>query len=146
MSTPVRIRFKIGAYTPATMPMARLAKYLDNLASFLGEPNSVHLMNIEASSTVPVVEIDREAYPKVKERTADTLNGQTPESVRRARRAIEQDLAEDNADYGDLVDEDGAVLVRFLGANETSEPAYGPFSQLGTLDGVPIVADHRRKE
>ena len=59
---PVQLRFKIGAYSPATMPMARLARYLDNLATVLGEPSSVHLVSVEDGSTVPVVAVAREAY------------------------------------------------------------------------------------
>ena len=33
----------------------------------------------------------------------------------------------------------GARILRFAGATRVEEPEYGPFSQPGTLDGVPIV-------
>ena len=33
-------RFSIDAYTPATMPMARLAEYMAQLALILGEPGA----------------------------------------------------------------------------------------------------------
>ena len=63
----VELRFKINAYSPTTMPMVRLARYLDNLATVLGETNSVHLVSVEEGSTVPVLTVDWEAYPKLRQ-------------------------------------------------------------------------------
>ena len=140
---PVQLRFKIGAYSPATMPMARLARYLDNLATVLGEPSSVHLVSVEDGSTVPVVAVDREAYPKLRTRANALRDGDGPARVLQARRAIEDDLSADNAAYAELVDEDGARILRFAGETRNDEPEYGPFSQPGTLDGVPIVVGGR---
>ena len=140
---PVQLRFKIGAYSPATMPMARLARYLDNLATVLGETNSVHLVSVEDGSTVPVVAVQWEAYPKLKKRADAVRNGEGPANVLHARRAIEDDLSADNAEYAELVDEHGARILRFAGEARTDEPEYGPFSQPGTLDGVPIVVGGR---
>ena len=139
MFEPVRLRFKIHAYTPATMPMARLAKYLDNLAALLGETKSVHLVDIEEGTTTPVLDVEWEAYPKLRQRASDVRSGEGPESAQRARRIIEQCLAEDNAAYGDLLDESNVNLVRFIGTSHSGAPEYGPFTQSGTLDGVPIA-------
>ena len=135
----VELRFKIDAYSAATMPMARLARYLDNLATVLGETNSVHLVSVEAESTVPVLTVEREAYAKVRQRATEVRNQDGPAHVQKARRAIEDDLAADNAAQAELVDEDGTRILRFAGATRSDEPEYGPFSQPGTLDGVPIV-------
>ena len=135
----VALRFKINAYSPTTMPMARLARYLDNLATVLGETNSVHLVSIEEGSTVPVLKIDWEAYPKLRHRANEVRNREGSAHVLKARRAIEDDLAADNAESAELVDEEGARILRFAGATRVEEPEYGPFSQPGTLDGVPIV-------
>ena len=140
---PVELRFTIGAYSPATMPMARLARYLDNLATVLGETNSVHLVSVQNGSTVPVVVVDSEAYPKVRKRTDALRNGEGPAQALEARKAIEEDLSADHVGYADLVDEDGARLLRFAGEVRTDEPRYGPFSEPGTLDGVPIVVGGR---
>ena len=139
LATPVELRFEIGAYSPATMPMARLARYLDNLANVLGETSSVHLMSIEDGSTVPIVAVEWEAYPKVRKRATDVRNHEGPELAQRAMRTIERDLAADNAKYGDLVDAHGTRILRFVGTTRTDPPEYGPFSHQGTLDGVPIV-------
>ena len=54
--------FKIEAFTPETMPMARLAKYLTELAAILGESKSVHLIRIESGSTALVHKIEHRGH------------------------------------------------------------------------------------
>lgn len=139
MLEPVRLRFKIHAYTPSTIPMGRLAKYLQHLATLLGETKCVHLVNIEEGTTTSVLDVEREAYPTVMERTKAVRNGDGPESAQKAKRIIEQCLVEDNAPYGHLLDESDTNLMDFIGANIIGDPEYGPFAQYGTLDGVPIA-------
>ena len=139
MVTRVEFRFEIKAYTPGTMPMIRLARYLQNIATVIGEAQSVHLVRLEGGSTVPVVAVDWESVPKVKKRANDVRNNEGPKEARAAKLAIEKDLANDNAEYGDLLDPQGGRILRFFGAKRKAEPEYGPFSQPGTLDGVPIV-------
>lgn len=43
--------FWIDAYTPATIPMERLAEYLTALAKMLGHGGSVHFNRLEKGST-----------------------------------------------------------------------------------------------
>ena len=140
---PVELRFTIGAYSPTTMPMARLARYLDNLAAVLGETDSVHVVSVEDGSTVPVVVVDPDAYPKVRKRAEALRNGDAPPRAIEARKAIEDDLSTDQVDHADLVDEHGARLLRFAREIRTDGTEYGPFSQPGTVDGVPIVVGGR---
>jgi hypothetical protein len=121
------------------MPLERLARYLDNLAILLGEAKSVHLVRIDGGSTVPVVSVDWEAVPKVKKRANDVRNNEGPAEARRAKLAIEKDLADDNAKYGELLDQHGGRILRFPGREKVVDPEFGPFNQPGTLDGVPIV-------
>jgi hypothetical protein len=139
MVNPLEFRFEIKAYSPNTMPMARLARYLQNLANVLGEPQSVHLVRLEAGSTIPVLAVDWESVPKVQKRAVDVRNNEGPKEARAAKLTIERDLAEDNAEYGDLLDPQGARILHFSGVSRVGEPEYGPFSQPGTLDGIPIV-------
>lgn len=139
MVPPVEFRFEIKAYSPETMPLDRLAQYLDSIATLLGEARSVHLRRIDGGSTVPVLAVDWESVPKVKKRANDVRNDEGPEEAKRAKRTIERYLAEDNADYGDLVDHHGARVLRFPGRQKQVDQEFGPFSQPGTLDGVPIV-------
>ena len=135
----VQLRFEIGAYSPTTMPMVRLARYLDHLATVLGETRSVHLVSVDEGSTVPVLAVDPEAYGKVRQRAAEVRNKEASPAVLKASRAIETDLATDNARYADVVDDHGTRILRFAGAPRCDDPEYGPFSQPGTLDGIPIV-------
>src|SRR5262245_31363298 len=75
--------FKIDAYSPQTMPLARLAEYLRDIATLFGESERVHLIRIRKGSTVPVLLIEREAEPKVRERLdAVRRNDGPPEAMR----------------------------------------------------------------
>lgn len=139
MANPVEFRFEIKAYSPDTIPLERLARYLENLATLLGEPKNVHLVRVEGGSTVPVVRIDWESVPKVKKRVNDVRNNEGPAEARKAKAAIERDLAEDNAKYGELFDQHGGRVIHFPGREKFRETEFGPFNQFGTLDGVPIV-------
>lgn len=139
MVGPVEFRFEIKAYSPQTMPMERLARYLEHLAAILGETKNVHLLRIEPGSTVPILAVDWESVPKVKKRANDVRNNEGPAEARAAKKALEKDLADDNAEYGDLIDHHGGRVIRFPGRDRNEEPEYGPFNQPGTLDGVPIV-------
>lgn len=105
----VQLRFEIGAYSPKTMPMARLARYLDNLATVLGEIRSVHLVSVDEGSTVPVLAVDPEAYGKVRQRAAEVHNKEAPPGVLKASRAIEADLAAENARHADVIDHQGTL-------------------------------------
>lgn len=61
-------RFEIDAFSPTTIPMSRLAEYISDLAKMFGNNNSVHLLKIEQGSTVPVIMVEWEAEPKVRDR------------------------------------------------------------------------------
>jgi hypothetical protein len=139
MASPVEFRFEIKAYTPETIPLERLAFYLERIATLLGESKNVHLLRIEGGSTVPVFRIDWESVPKVKKRVNDVRNNEGPAEARNAKIAIERALAEDNAPYGELIDHHGGRVIHFPGRDKFRETEYGPFNQAGTLDGVPIV-------
>src|SRR5450755_4721417 len=86
--TGTEFRFSIDAYTPETMPMARLAEYMKQLAEILGEPGAVHFERLETGSTVLVHKVEREAVPKVRERTAAVQRGDAPRDALRAFHAV----------------------------------------------------------
>ncbi len=99
-STPAggeEYRFKIDAFTPDTLPMARLAEYMASLAELLGEPTAVHFKKLEAGSTILVQRIDREAVPKVRQRTSAVRRGDASQDATRAFKAINKLLRDDNA-------------------------------------------------
>ena len=71
-------QFKIDAYTPETIPMARLSEYMGQLALLLGEPAAVHFRKLTRGSTVLNAKIDREAAPKVRDRVVRVRAADAP--------------------------------------------------------------------
>lgn len=133
-SKPDEFRFKIEAYTPETMPMARLAEYLAELATVLGEEHSVHLLRIEPGSTALVHRIDREAIPKVKARARSVARGDGPEEAERSYRNINRYLRQDNAKAVFRKGIRGAKIIEFPGTEEAEEE-FPSVSQAGSLSG-----------
>ena len=130
-------RFKIDAYTPETIPMARLAEYLADLAIILGNRERVHFNRVEPGSTVPVVRVEWEAEPKVRERIRAVKLKEAPEDALRAARNIDRRLADDNA-VGALLDPAGTKIFKFSGRELLTKLAFGPISQAGIFQGIPI--------
>lgn len=139
MDTTHEYKYKIDAYTPATMPMSRLAEYMQDLATLLGEKEHVHFVRLDPGSTVLVQQIDRESVPKVRERISaiDVVEGEGPEDALHAFKALERRLAEDNA-TGHLYQDDGSEIIHFPGCEKAKPLTFGAFTQPGTLDGLLI--------
>lgn len=132
--TGAEYRFKIDAYTPDTMPMARLAEYMAELATILGEPTAVHFERLEASSTVLVHRIEREAVPKVRARVASVRRGDAPADAERAFKAVNRMLREDDGVAALADRKGGAIIIRFPGRDEVQE-AYPQVREYGSIDG-----------
>ena len=58
------------SYTPATLPMWRLAEYLSDLAIVLGERDHVHFVELRDSSSAIRHAVDAPAIPKVRTRNS----------------------------------------------------------------------------
>ncbi len=125
-------RLKIDAYTPETMPMARLAEYITNLAEVLGEPNAVHFARLEPGSTAVVARIEREAIPKIQERTRAVRRGDAPRDAIRAYHRINKLLQADNG-VGRLEDKKASLILRFPG-REASEEYFPSVRQHGSIE------------
>jgi hypothetical protein len=137
MAIGYEYRFRIDAFTPATMPMARLAEYMSSLASLLGHPEHVHFVRLEASSVVLVQMIEREAAPKVASRVQSVGRGEGPPDALKAFRELDDKLAQDNA-IAVLFEPTGAEIIKFRGRERPKPLVYGSFRQQGSLDGVLI--------
>ena len=125
-------RFRIDAYTPATIPMARLGEYMTQLAAALGEEASVHFVRLEAGSTTLVQRIEREAIPKVHSRTEAIRRGDAPRAALRAYRMINRFLRED--DGAARLTAPSGVVLDFPGRGEVTD-ADAFVKQEGTVDG-----------
>ena len=131
------LRFKIDAFRPETLPMARLAEYLTQLAVILGETRSVHLVRIEGGSTVLVHEVDHAVVPAVESRIAAVREGGVPPAARRAFRKMNGHLAEDDARASLHSGDTDSQLLVFPGRAE-SEGDLRPPKQRGTVSGVVV--------
>lgn len=125
----------IGAYSPETMPMGRLAQYMGDLATLLGEERSVHFVNVLPGSAKLVHRVEREADPKVRTRVARARAGLGPAEPIKAVRSINRRLKEDNG--GGKLHANGAEIIQFPGKAE-SESISGSVSGDSTLDGIVV--------
>ena len=130
-------RFEIDAFTPTTIPMARLAEYVSDLAKIFGNNSYVHLARIEAGSTVPIVLVDWEAEPKVRERLKAIRTHEALEEAQQAAKDIDRRLLQDNAKAA-LVDPTGGKILRFCGRENATKLEFGPITQPGVFQGTPI--------
>jgi len=128
--------FWIDAFTPATIPMARLAEYMVELATMLGEPGSVHFVRLKRGSTGIVHRIRSEAVPKVRERAKAVRRGDAPRDALRAYEKVNKMLMDDNG-TGALKEGEGAVIVPFPG-RLNAEEKYSSIRERGTIDGEII--------
>jgi hypothetical protein len=127
---------KIDAYSPATIPMHRLAEYMADLAAILGEHKSVHFVAVKKGSLRLVAAVEREAEPKIRRRILDAISGDDTESSRAIAR-INRRLADDNG-TANFTDPSKTNLIEFPGVNRFCQPQLGPFNQSGTVDGIVI--------
>jgi hypothetical protein len=130
-------RFKIDAYTPDTIPMARLAEYMAQLAEILGEKASVHFKKLVAGSTVVVSRIQREAVPKVTARAAAVRRGDAPRDALRAYRTVNKMLRDDDGVGSFASAASNRPLIRFPGRDEKEEQ-FTSVREQGTLDGIVV--------
>jgi hypothetical protein len=120
------------------MPMALLADYLDDLAILLGEDKSVHLIGIEDGSHTSVMRIEREAEPKVRAQLKEVERENAALPIMDAYARLNARLRRDNA-TGTFVGPKGADILFFPGNEPTTDLEYGPVTQAGTLDGIPML-------
>ena len=128
-------KFKIAnSYTPQTLPMERLAAYMNAFARLLGEKANVHFADVEEGSAVLVAAVDEPARPKVRERVVSLRTGAATEDTRRAFNDLDELLRSDNA-TGLLTGDKTAEIVSFPGRSRPEPLKYGPFRQEGSLQG-----------
>ncbi len=138
-------RFHIDAFSPETIPLERLAEYLGYIARIFGEKESVHFVRLEGGSTTPILRVDREALPKVRERIDLMRVGEDPIDSRAAIHELNKRLAEDNA-TGVLVDPLSAKVLRFPGREAANHVQFGPLSESGSFEGIPIKVGGERQD
>jgi hypothetical protein len=134
-----RYTLYIKAYTPETIPMARLAQYMQNLAALLGHDTAVHFDTLKPGSTQIVAKIEHENVPKVARHLALVKSGQASGQASKAQTEIDRLLAEDNA-TGYVYEDEAytAQIIAFPGVTRPKPATFGPLNQEGSLDGILI--------
>ena len=130
-------RFAIDAYNVGSLPMARLAEYMADLARLFGHADHVHFDGFEADGAVLVQRVDQQAGPAVRERLRSASQNGTPVDVAEPLKAINLRLAKDKAS-GSLREAGGHEVIHFPGCKQHQPRTFGPFRQQGTFDGMLI--------
>jgi hypothetical protein len=125
--------FRIDSFTPDTLPMARLAQYLAELAALLGESDRVHFRELKRGSAQVVAAVESVAAPKVLQRVKRAESADLDDEVRASFENLNTLLAEDNA-VG-TIKRGTAVILKFPGREQPLPEKIGPFSQQTELIG-----------
>lgn len=136
--------FRIDAFTPETIPMARLARYLAELSNLVGHNQSTHFERLETGSARVVYKIDAVEAPKVEQRLARACDPDAPIDLSKAFYALDSLLAEDNA-VGELSNSTGAVIIPFPGRDRPKALNFPAFRQEGSIDGQIVSIGGRDK-
>lgn len=135
---PSEYVFRIDAFTPDTLPMARLAEYLAALAKMLGHPEHTHFVRVEEGSAKLVHKVDPVDAPKVEIRLNNVRIGSGTKDAMAAKQTLEELLANDNA-VGTLNEaRTGRVIVPFVGRNRVKPLTFPPFREDTTIDGQVV--------
>jgi len=134
-------RFKIEGkvngveLTPLTIPLARLALYLVDLAQLLGHRESVHLVAVQEGSTQPIIYVDALEESRVTERVRYAQRGAGPRDANWAYKKIDAKLRKDNASASIINVSQKAEVVEFPGIKTDLPQAYGPIKERASLVG-----------
>lgn len=125
---------RIDIFTPATLPMARLAEYMAALADLVGFKETTHFDRLDSGSARLVSWIEPQDAPKVENRLLSIGAGQAAKDVEKAFKAIDDMLAADNA-TGELTNPVGQVVIPFPGRTRPKLLTFPAFNQDGSIDG-----------
>ena len=137
-----RLIFYIDAYSPDSIPMAKLAEYMADFASLLGRDHAVHFAGLQKGSTKIAARVEFEDVPKVTARLNEIRRGNSTKDTAKIFDQIDNRLANDNAIGRVYVErEQGELneLLAFPGRTRPKAQSYGPFNQEGHLDGLLIA-------
>jgi hypothetical protein len=147
MNDDKHLIFYIDAYSPKTIPMAKLAEYMADFAALLGEDNAVHFSGLKEGSTQLLAVVEFEDVPKVTTRLHDIRRGNPPRDALKIFEQIDKRLANDNATGRIFVEAEESVapveLLTFPGRDRPKAQSYGPFTQESNLDGILIAVGGR---
>jgi hypothetical protein len=121
--------------TPTTIPLARLALYLADLAQLLGHSESVHLIKIEEGSAQPVFYVDADEESRITTQVQQAKRGLGPSKANRAYKKLDNKLREDNASATFVNISEQAEVIEFPGINLHVPDIYGPIKEQASIVG-----------
>jgi hypothetical protein len=134
-------RFKIDGeidgvkITPYTMPLARLALYLVDLAQLLGHNGSVHLLKVDEGSAEPVFFVDPEEESRIIHQIRNAQKGMGPRNANRAYKKLDSKLRHDNA-TGRIFDAaEKAEIIEFPGNRANLPEIYENIRERASVTG-----------
>ncbi|MFN0170630.1 MAG: hypothetical protein ACKV22_29765 [Bryobacteraceae bacterium] len=131
----------IDTFTPASIPMSRLAEYMADFAVLLGHEEHVHFAKLKPGSLTLAAHADQIAQHKVQRRLDEVRYGTGPQAAVEALRRIDDKLAADNS-VGSIR-HGRTKIIEFPGCTRPVESTIGPIIQFGTLDGEVIQVGGR---
>ncbi|MGA2887701.1 MAG: hypothetical protein ABSE51_06580 [Terracidiphilus sp.] len=142
MTNQREFRFKIDgkigdeALTPLTMPMARLAEYLADLAIIMGHAESVHFLEAKDGSHESVLMVEADEEARITKHIQDAAHGICTREANLAYRRLDNRLREDCA-IADITNiSKRAKILEFPGRNLEVPQEYGPIKERASLVGV----------
>ncbi len=121
--------------TPLTLPLARLAEYLTDLAMLLGHRESVHLVNVAEGGAEPVMYVDADEESRVTHQIQSAARGMAPRDANAAYKRLDDRLREDQA-VGNIVNvSKKAKVLDFPGKTLDLPQEYGPIKEKASIVG-----------
>jgi hypothetical protein len=134
MPTFREIVFKIDDLPPSAIPMARLVKYMADVATILGQEDKVHTVEIRSRSTSLVQLVEEEELPVVMHRVKTSTSKEAEPKVRTASRSLNRRLRIDGT-AGRFLDDKENDIIEFPGAKKPAPILYGPLKEPGSIQG-----------
>lgn len=132
---PIEYVFHIDVFTPDTLPMSRLAEYLAALSRMIGHTEHTHFLRVDEGSAKLVHKVDAVDAPKVETRLNNVRRGQAPKEAMKARKELDDLLANDNAIATLTEAETGRVVVPFEGRNRPKPISFPAFREDTAIQG-----------
>jgi len=136
MSEHIHYDFRIDAWKPETLPVARLADYLAELAKLFGHKKYVHFIKVRKGSAIPELLVDPVAAPKIAARLRLVGSPDAALEANKAQQEINKMLREDNA-TATLRVRHGDVVIAFPGCKMPLAEEVVIHEQ-GEIDGIVI--------
>ena len=132
---PVEYVFHIDVFTPDTLPMARLAQYLAELAKVIGHQEHTHFVRVDRGSANIVHKVDVIDAPKVEQRLASIQAGGAPKELMKALDNLNGLLAHDNATGALYEAATNTIAVSLPGRNRPRSIEIPAFRDQAVLEG-----------